>query len=511
MPSPASSTSSVDDIVPLVVAAKRALGTQTVLWRATELVDTARALLHENAALAARNTALHALAEQQVDALEAVRRGIDAVGSDVDADFKQLLHQVDTAFASLNTTLARLRDTPIEAALQPPGAPQKHLYDFIDGATVSTLEASLRACIDRYNDARATLDNATHAFDTDLLHLHASLDHLPTPSLDSKCSRSGYNPSYGPSSSPVPRLYHHLETHAKEAAQAFQSLVQHYDLCITALRHTEGASVAATYAPADLPDLTTTTAAAATSPDPMTDEDHHAMLAVLRKDSLQVDDVMGEIRARGAEMDSLLAQITDHVAHLRRQARALTSLLQTIAHTTRAAYAHLATSRTFHNAWLSDTQPALLRGIDEWEAQREFHLRFDLAYAELLVEISARRRRHDKARRKAADAQRELDRLTQEDERYRDEFVRSQGDFLPLDIWPGLREKPAVWEVREVRAGSGLDRDLVDADADADANANANVEEGQAQGIEVRTGVESIPRLERHVVEKALARVKHSM
>jgi len=492
MPSPSSSTSSgVDDIVPLVVAAKRALGTQTVLWRATELVGAARALLHENAALAARNTALRSLAEHQIDALDAVRRGIDAVGGDVDADFKQLLHQVDTAFAGLSTTLARLRDTPIEAALQPPGAPQKHLYDFIDGATVSTLEASLRACIDRYNDSRATLDHAAHTFDTALAHLHTSIDHLPAPPSDPDCSSSV------PSPSPVPRLYHHLETHAKEAAQAFQSLVQHYDLCITALRHTEGASAAATHAPAEAPDPATATATATTSPEPMTDQDRHAMLAVLRKDSLQVDDVIGEIRARGAEMDSLLAQITGHVVALRHQASALASLLQAISHTTRAVHAHLATTRAFHNAWLSDTQPALLQGIDEWEAQREFHLRFDLAYAELLVEISARRRRHDKAKRKAADAQRELDRLTSEDERCRDEFARKQGDFLPLDIWPGLREKPGVWEVREVRARPRLEDEPVD--------------EGQVQELAPGAGVQSIPRLERHVVERALARVKRSM
>lgn len=508
MASPASSTASapntttttIDDLVHHFVAAKRSLATQTVLWHATELVAAARELLHENAVLAAKNTALRSLAEHQVDALDALRRGIHVVESDVESEFKLLLHDVDTAFAGLSATLAALRDTPIEAALQPPGSPQKHLYDFIDSATVSTLETTLRACIDRYNDARATLDDACHAFDSSLDRLHADLDHLPArPEHDSDNS---HDSSHSISKSPIPRLYHHLETHAKEAAQAFQSLVQHYDLCITALRHTEGASAAATQAtgdtpvPSHSPDPATVTA---TSPEPMTDQDRHAMLAVLHKDSLQVDDVISEIRSRGAEMDSLLTQITDHVAHLRLQARALASLLQSIAHTTRAVHTHLATSRAFHHAWLSDTRPALLQGIDEWEAQREFHLRFDLAYAELLVEISARRRRHDKAKRKAEDAQRELDRLTSEDERCRDEFTRKQGDFLPLDIWPGLRDKPSVWEVRERRAASHF------LDTSAAAAADDDEEHGQDGGVQ------SIPNLGRHVVERALTKVKRSM
>ena len=92
-PSPASPTSSgaasrtsldqdqtqsltLEHLVNHFVAAKRALNTQTVLWRATEIVNTARDLLEENAVVAAKNTSIRNIVEQQVDALEAVRRGI---------------------------------------------------------------------------------------------------------------------------------------------------------------------------------------------------------------------------------------------------------------------------------------------------------------------------------------------------------------------------------------------------------------------------------------------------
>jgi len=101
-PSPASSTSSagsatsfdqnrpqtLEDLVNHFVASKRSLNTQTVLWRATELVNTARELLEENAVLAAKNTAIRNIAEQQVDALEAVRRGIDVVEVEITVEFK---------------------------------------------------------------------------------------------------------------------------------------------------------------------------------------------------------------------------------------------------------------------------------------------------------------------------------------------------------------------------------------------------------------------------------------
>jgi autophagy-related protein 17 len=391
---------------------------------------------------------------------------------------QQLLHDVDTSFTGLNATLAVLRDTPIEAVLQPPGTPQKHLYDFIDSAAVSNLESTLRACIDRYNEAHAILDDSNDAFDTSLDNLHSSIENVPlTPA-------SASNPS------PIPSLYQDLEAHAKEAAQAFQSLVQHYDLCVTALRHTEGGSAAATEATGDAPAHSTDEFAA--PPEPMSEEERQEMVAVLAKDAHEVEDVVAEIRERGSEMTALVTHIENHINHLRNEASALSSILQMISQITGEVKSHIATSRSFHASWLEDTRPALLNGIEEWENQRDFYERFDLAYAELLVEISSRRRRHEKAKRKAEEAQKELDRLHAEDERAREQFTLAQGDFLPLDIWPGLRDPPRQYEVRAVATGPVEDIETED-------------EHGEEATIK------SIPQLGRNVVERALTRVKRRM
>lgn len=469
---------SLEHLVHHFVAAKRALNTQTVLFRANDLVNTARHLLQENAVLAAKNTSIRNIVDEQVDTLEAVRRGIDVIGNEVQAEFKQILHDVDTSFAGLNSTLTLLRETPIETALQPDGTPQKHLYDFIDATTVSNLEATLRACIDRYNDARASLDDSSDAFDTALDNLQSSIENVPlTPATNS-------NPS------PIPHLYHDLEDHAREAAQAFQSLVQHYDLCVTALRHTEGGSAAATQAAGETTMQSRDDFSAA--PEPMSEEERQEMLAVLLKDAHQVEDVVTEIRERGAEMTFLLEQIENHINHLRNETSALSSVLQMILRIAVEVKGHISTSRAFHASWLEDTRPALINGIEEWENQRDFYERFDLAYAELLVEISSRRRRHEKAKRKAEEAQKELDRLYLEDERAREHFAHAQGDFLPLDIWPGLRDPPRRYQVERslTTKQEGEEEDHDDKDADCSR---------------------SIPHLGRAVVERALTRVKRRM
>jgi autophagy-related protein 17 len=392
-----------------------------------------------------------------------------------------MLHDVDTSFVGLNSTLTVLRETPIEATLQPPGTPQKHLYDFIDSATVSNLEGTLRACIDRHNEGHATLGDSNDAFDTALDNLHSSIDNIPTTPTTSS------NPS------PIPSLYRDLEVHAKEAAQAFQSLVQHYDLCVTALRHTEGGSAAATQATGDEPVHSADEFAA--PPEPMDEQERLEMVAVLVKDAHEVEDVVTEIRERGSEMEFLLSQIDSHITHLRNEASALSSVLQMVSQITGEVKAHVATARSFHASWLEDTQPILLNGIEEWENQREFYERFDLAYAELLVEVSSRRRRHDKAKKKAEEAQKELDRLHAEDQRSREQFTLAQGDFLPLDIWPDLRDPPRQYEVKPVL--------IVVKEGDGDAELESRDEESGT--------VRSIPQLHRSVVERALTRVKRRM
>lgn len=392
---------------------------------------------------------------------------------------QQLLHDLDTSFAGLKSTLAVLRETPIESVLQPPGTPQKHLYDFIDNTTVSALEDSLRACIDRYNHVRSTLEESTDAFDTALDNLHSSIDNVPkTPVTNSVPS-------------PIPSLYHDLEGHAREAAQAFQSLVKHYDLCVTALRHTEGGAAAVTQATGDVslpsPDDH------GPLPEPISEEERQEMLSVLERDAQEVEDVVTEIREHGTEMTCLLAQIDNHIAHLRNEDSALDSILKMIAKIAKEVKVHIVTSKAFHDSWLDDTRPSLLNGIEEWENQRDFYERFDLAYAELLVEISARRRRHEKAKRKAEEAQKELDRLHAEDERAREQFTLAQGDFLPLDIWPGLRDPPRRYAVRAIPVPHEQEAEDGDEAPDTDLVAK------------------SIPQLGRNVVERALVRVKRRM
>jgi autophagy-related protein 17 len=78
----------MEDLVKHFVAAKRALNTQTLLYHANDIVTSARELLEENAILAAKNASVRNIIVEQTDALEAVRRGMHLVETEVQTDFK---------------------------------------------------------------------------------------------------------------------------------------------------------------------------------------------------------------------------------------------------------------------------------------------------------------------------------------------------------------------------------------------------------------------------------------
>lgn len=426
------------------VASKRSLSSTTTLWRANEIANSARLLLEENAILSAKNSFIRCSIEEQIDALEAVRRGIGMVEAEVKTEFKNLLHSLDTSFSGLQSTLAILRDTPIEPVLQPPDTPQKHLYDFIDSATVTNLKESLRSCIDRYNDALNALHDSTDAFDESLQSLHNAVTNLPA------------SPATNSSPTPLPNLFRDLEIHATEAATCFQSLVRHYDLCVTALKHTEGGGEAASRATDDMPsaegvegagvDLSLQRSTFAAPPEPLTEAERIDMLAVLQKDAVEVDDVVNEIRERGAEMEFLLSSMSSHISLLRSERSALLSTLATIESIGRDTRAYMSAARDFVVAWDAE-RAKITEGIEEWESLRDFYERFDEAYASLLVEVGERRRRYERAKQKAREVEKELEELYQEDLQAREAFTLAQGDFLPIDIWLNLRDPPRRYEI----------------------------------------------------------------
>ncbi|OBT53005.1 hypothetical protein VE04_06235, partial [Pseudogymnoascus sp. 24MN13] len=94
-----------------LVDAKKALSSIGTLWRANEIVSAAQDALGESVILTARTAFLRTGISQQVRLLEKVRSGIQVVYDDGQADFENVIKNLDDADDRLKKTMSTLRTT----------------------------------------------------------------------------------------------------------------------------------------------------------------------------------------------------------------------------------------------------------------------------------------------------------------------------------------------------------------------------------------------------------------
>lgn len=314
---------------------------------------------------------------------------------------------------------------------------------------------SLRATIDSYNDAQASLQNSQSNFDDSLSSLDEALAAVDELSIPQHYDQSVEQSQEDINS--IPSLFHSLTTHAAETASLLQSLISHYDLCVTALKHTEGGGAAALAA-------TTRTNPEEQSPveeslyrekvrEPMSDEERTEMLQVLETDAGEVSDVMLEIRERLSEMEISYNHLQSHALRARRAHKRLASVLSHLSSLGTSLGSHVVAARTFRHTW-STLKSTIVARTEELANLADFYISFQSSYSSLLKEVTRRQMVENKMRKIAEKARREIEALWQEDRDMREQFVNDVGEYLPRDIWPGLVEAPKRWEVRTV-SGEG--------------------------------------------------------
>ncbi|KAK0969738.1 autophagy protein 17 [Friedmanniomyces endolithicus] len=462
---------SLERIVVHFVAAKRSLASTSHLWRANEIVTRSRALIEEIAVLNARNAFARHGVDDQLDLLHAIRDGV-AESSDVAGDeFQVIVASLDAANDRLQVTLKKLRQTVVDSALHGDSAPaedsgdiddgrpeletarddqpgrrtNKTLYDFIDENTHTDLLDSLHALIDSYKDAKDTLNAGLGTFDNTLRTIADTLQEDTISSSGAQTKRTLYD-SLTPAAT-ITQLFRGMEEHAAEMATLLQNLVSHYDLCVTALKHTDGGGAAAKRAMQQagatlmkpVPGAEEESLYQKTVPEPMSDDERIEMLRVLEGDASQVEDVSSEIQDHSDGMEAQHEQLSRHALKARANHKALRTVLDQLHSIKTALPAHIHASRDFHDTWRS-IQSSI---ADRTEDLAGLHITFDeflSSYASLLREVDRRKAAEGQMRRLAAQAQKELNKLFAADGAAREEFTREVGVSLPGDIWPGARE-----------------------------------------------------------------------
>lgn len=337
------------------------------------------------------------------------------------------------------------------------------------------LHDAVRASIDRFKDAHETFEDQINEFGGAIRDtkssLIASLKPQMPPDDEDEMQEGGAVASSDlmlstEAASPLPSLFQNLEEHATQCASLLQSLVRHYDLCVTALKHTEGGGAAIEQATGSLPnaqDLPTGLGLDLESidqdapPQPMFEEERADMLAVLSKDAAEVDDVVGEIRERLADMEEQYAHIDNYVSSLRISAQKLHATLKRLTTIVTSIESYIAASTTFLTFWEQE-KDVMESKQEELESLREFYEEFCAAYDGLVLEVSRRRSVQVAMDKVVKEAQKKLEDLYQDDMEDRETWRAEIGEFLPSDIWPGLNDPPSRYEVQKVDGPSSVPR-----------------------------------------------------
>ncbi|KAL4820303.1 autophagy-related protein 17 [Aspergillus spinulosporus] len=529
----------LETLISHLVAAKRSLSSISHVWRANEIVTSARSTLEESVVISARTGFLRSGLNNQLRLLYNVRAEVEEISLRGRSEFANALKSLDAADARLKKTLGLLRETIVHASFRPEGEEPKSLHDFVDERGVEELHSTLKSSIDRTNAAQADLDASNNAFDDELQSIKQALSTYRATtklassrgSVSSSGSQSGSSSSLPPLLS-MPSMVHSLEMHAQEMANLLESLVRHFDLCVTAVKHTEGGGAAAQSITGDLPagvmgsypgpgqgtgagpiiegDFNANPNAPL---EPLSDSEYREMVNVIVNDAAEAEDVVMEIQDRIGEMESVLETLTtqrDSFAAIYNATKEVFSYLSSLASTRLPGY--IAQAHAFTAVW-NDEHERIKGGLADLSDLSALYDGFLDAYDGLIIEVARRRHVRHRVEKILRDARNKLDALYEEDVNARETFRVEQGDYLPSDIWPGLSREPMRVEFRRISGGplKGMLKSP-DQGQDQDPQPDAGGQLGQQDPPDLgdadsRFG-EVIPDLPKELVEQALARLK---
>ncbi|KAH1726719.1 autophagy protein 17 [Aspergillus fumigatus] len=515
----------LDTLISHLVAAKRSLSSINHVWRANEIVTAARAALEECVVVSARTAFLRRGLNNQLRLLYSVRTEVEEISLRGRSEFAAVLKDLDDADTRLRRTLELLRETIVHPAFRPEGEDPKSLHDFVDERGVEELHAALKSSIDRTTAAQAQLDSSNHAFDDELLSIKEALGtyrtaaKLASSRSSSSASSSSTSNSSLPSISTMPSMLHSLEMHAQEMANLLESLVRHFDLCVTAVKHTEGGGAAAKSITGDMPVGVPVSGRMGSNIeeeinnnlnaplDPLSNSEYQEMVNVLFKDAAEAEDVVMEIQDRIGEMESVLENVLAQRDALRSIYNATTDIYQHLSSlgSTRLP-GYIAQAHNFTQVWHEEND-RISGGLADLSDLNSLYNGFLDAYDGLIVEVARRKHVRQRVEKVLRDTRHKLDQLYEEDVTARETFRVEKGDYLPSDIWPEIGREPMRIEFRRI-SGAKVQAVNLQRPNEQEAITDEQKTANRLAPVESKDGDEIIPDLPRELVEQAFARLK---
>ncbi|KAF4980985.1 hypothetical protein FDECE_17770 [Fusarium decemcellulare] len=442
---------SIDTLVNHLLVAKRSLSSMTLVLRANDIATEARQSHEDVAILAAQAGFLRTSILDQAAILVRVRRSLQSTYDWGKKDFKFLVKTMDMVDGELEHTMGMLRDTSVETVFRPKGEEKRSLVDFIDEGGVDGMREEMKKSIQELQGIQQSFDGDLLRFDTDIRNLKKIIVDAPSLSRDNS---DGTNPSTG-------QLLESLVDHSANMAQLLAALTRHFDMCVTAIRTTEGAVALARRRAAEatqsqgsdgvsISGVIAEQESNVSHLEPKTATDRTEMLKVVVQDASEVEDVVQEIQDRLAAMEQEYVVLQEQHE---KSNKAYSSMLEAFAMLgdigDRLAD-YLAAEGDFKTRWEME-KDTIFSKLEEMRGLKEFYDRYASAYDSLILEVDRRRVVDDRVRSIWRKAQKDVDKLLDGDTKSRETFHQDVGEFLPTDLWAGMQGPSKRWAVVPIK------------------------------------------------------------
>ncbi|KAK4135195.1 hypothetical protein BT67DRAFT_493950 [Trichocladium antarcticum] len=427
--------------------AKQSLSSMALVLRANDLATHAHQMYEESVIQSAQTGFVRRGIDEQVRLLRKVRRAMGRVYNDGRHQFKHLIRTLDDANGRLEQTMAMLRSRAVEPMFRPPGEEDKCLMDFVDEKGVESMRDALKASIAELQAAQTSFDGDLLRFDDDLRLLDKTMDagpHVGSPSASAHL--------------PIPDLLASLTDHSHAMAQHLTSLNAHFDMCVKAVRATEGGAALARRRAAETADDSNPVSISGV----ITEQESHIpdlesldpheraeIVQVVMQDATEVDEVVAEIQAVLQRMEHDFGALKDQADRIRGVNGATMTAFHVMEEIGSRLQSYTAAENEFAQRW-ADEQAEIAAKLGEMDGMRRFYEGYASAYGGLLLEVERRRAVEEKIRNTLRKAKENVDNLVAADRKQREHFRHEVGEFLPTDLWVGMNSPLTRWELAPV-------------------------------------------------------------
>lgn len=255
----------------------------------------------------------------------------------------------------------------------------------------------------------------------------------------------------------------HLFDNSTNMAHLLASLNNHFDMCVTAIRTTEGAVALVRRMAAEVTQSQDEGSAEAVSIsgaiaeqesnvsdlEPKTAKDRAEMIRVVVQDAGEVDDVVREMQERLVDMEQQSSAVLQETHQTRKAYMSVLDAFAALGEVGNRLSSYLAAGEDFKQRWKLE-KDVVFDKLQEMRQLKDFYDRYAGAYDTLILEVERRKAVDEKVRVIWQKAQDSVDKILKEDEASREAFRQDVGEYLPTDLWADMQGPGAPANERSV-------------------------------------------------------------